>query len=80
MRAPDGAETTAGSWADREVASMRRRAAASPSTSPGAEYRRRDNPPQEGQGAVAVTDAMGIVIVETPCSAQMNSYVAMKRS
>jgi len=40
-------------------------------------YRRRDSPPQDGQAAVAVTDAMGIEIVAAPWSAQTNSYWAM---
>ena len=52
---------------------MSRRAAALPSTSPGAEYRRREGPPQIGQGAESVTDDMGMVSVAIPCSAQVNS-------
>ena len=52
---------------------MRRRAAASPRASPGAVYRRRDSPPQDGQGAVVPTDAIGILSVETPCSSQMKA-------
>lgn len=56
---------------------MRRRAVALPSASAGAVYRRRAEPPHDGQGAVALTKAMGIVMVLTPCSTQVNSYIAM---
>ncbi len=56
---------------------MRLRAVALPSASAGAVYRRRADPPHDGQGAVALTEAIGIVTVETPCSLQMNSYIAI---